>query len=147
MLRPQAADRGVTLETCGEDKEVWIHGDRERLRQVLINLIQNAVEAVDEGGRVEVGAAADGAGARIVVQDDGPGIPEEYLPRIFEPFFSTKPSGTGLGMAITHSLVSLHGGDVQVTCDGGTRVEVTLPPEPPAAIPVDTRPPMLRLGR
>jgi signal transduction histidine kinase len=65
------------------------------------------------------------------VSDDGPGIPDAVLPRIYEPFFSTKEAGTGLGMSIVHSLVSLHGGSIELdTGARGTRFEISLPRRP-----------------
>ena len=87
-----------------------------KIRQVLINLISNAGEAIEEGGRVVVkaGPFPDGEGLILTVADDGPGIPEEDQKRIFEPFFTTKFSGTGLGLAISRRLVEQHGGRLQV---------------------------------
>lgn len=133
LERPAAAQAGATLAFQSKVESLHIEGDPERLRQVFLNLIRNAVEAVSDGGTVTVDVGADGDGVRVSVLDDGPGIEEEHLSRIFEPFFSTKEGGTGLGMAICHSAISLHGGDIEIHLPGagGTEVRVTLPPEPP----------------
>ena len=99
--------------------------DPGHLQQVLINLLTNAIEATPAGGRVEVTApsqADDGRpGVAIAVQDTGSGIPEDVLPRIFDPFFSTKPAheGTGLGLSICRDLVRSNGSDIQVASKPG----------------------------
>lgn len=140
LERPGAAEAGVDLAFVAESDDVEILGDAEKLQQVLLNLVRNAIQAADEDGHVEVTVRRDGHGARVCVRDDGPGIQPEHLPRIFEPFFSTKEGGTGLGMAICHSHVSLHGGDIQVRSQlgEGTEIEVTLPREPPRVEPTPT---------
>ncbi len=95
--------------------------DAGKIRQVLVNLINNAADALESGGTVTMRAAAlvgDG-GVLLTVQDDGPGIPEEKRQTVFEPFFSTKFSGTGLGLAIARSLVEQHGGTLEVESEIG----------------------------
>jgi PAS domain S-box-containing protein len=131
-----AAQRaGVELSFEASCEEIVINGDSEKLRQVLVNLISNGVDAAGPGGRVRIVAERTTGGARVSVIDTGPGIAEEFLPRIFEPFFSTKEHGTGLGMAICHSLVSLHGGDIRISCDNETAVRIELPLHPPGTGP------------
>jgi signal transduction histidine kinase len=107
--------------------------DGSKIRQVLLNLIQNAAEAMEDGGAVTVRASGfpEGGGIVLAVQDDGPGIPPEQLKRVFEPFFSTKFSGTGLGLAIARSLVEQHGGTLQVDSEvgKGTNFYLILPGE------------------
>lgn len=115
--------------------DLSISVDRQRFQQVLINLLQNAAGAIGPTGNIRVIArratTADGAGTRITVADDGPGIAPENLPRIFDPFFSTKPvgKGTGLGLFIVHEIVSQHGGTVSVDSEPGRgcRVVVYIP--------------------
>jgi len=83
---------------------------------------------LSRGGHVTAGVRVDDARCLIRVSDDGPGIPEDVVPRIYEPFFSTKEGGTGLGMSIVHSLVSLHGGSIDLqTGPDGTTFEVAIP--------------------
>lgn len=87
--------------------------DAPQIERVLLNLVLNAIEAVDEGGRVVVrddGLSHDGLLRRIEVEDDGPGIAEGDLDRVFNPFFTKKDTGTGLGLAIAHRIVEAHGG-------------------------------------
>jgi two-component system, NtrC family, sensor histidine kinase HydH len=84
------------------------------LRQVLLNLILNALDVSPRKGRIRLMGCPADEGVELVVSDEGPGIPPELLDRLFEPFFTTKPHGTGLGLAIVHSLVDQHGGRVWV---------------------------------
>jgi PAS domain S-box-containing protein len=131
LQKPVAKQRRVGLSVQASRESIIVEGDAERLKQIILNLVSNAIEAVDEGGHVDVLVEPYGAGARVIVQDDGPGVPEDCLARIFEPFFTTKHAGTGLGMAIAHSLVELHGGTIEVTNTTGARFCVELPRRTP----------------
>ncbi len=127
-MQPAAVARDATLAFERPSAPLRARVDRPKLFQVLENLLRNAIEAVPPGGavRVDLGATADTV--TIAVADTGAGIPEALRSRIFEPFFSTKDHGTGLGMAIVHSLVAMHCGGVDLdTGAGGTRVTVSLP--------------------
>ena len=107
--------------------ELTIEVDRERLQQVLLNLMQNAIEALARGGTVTVRARREPRHAVIDVEDDGPGLPSESAP-IFDAFFSTKPAGTGLGLAIVHRIVTDHGGTIDVESrPGRTQFRIRLP--------------------
>ena len=128
-LTPVLSERGVAL-TCESADDLVIHGDSQRLRQVLANLVGNAADASKPGARVTLRAtpANDGQVA-ITVEDKGRGIGADDLPRIFEPFFTTRPDGTGLGLAICHKVVRAHGGDIRVksTVGEGSTFTVMLP--------------------
>lgn len=121
----------LTMEVTGELPS--INADADQLRQVLVNLAQNAVEAVDEhSGRVVVRASAPAVGAAgvvIEVVDNGKGIPPDVLTRIFEPLFTTKLRGTGLGLALVAGIVRRHGGTIDVTSEPGvgTTFRLALP--------------------
>lgn len=121
---PVAAQRHRVLELRAEDGPVIVEIDPERIKQILLNLVRNALDAATQ--RVVVRVRRDGAGACLCVTDDGPGISAENRARIFEPFFTTKEGGTGLGMAIVHSLVERHGGTIEIHCDHGTTVSISL---------------------
>lgn len=131
LERPEAEQAQVELVTVIPELPVLVGADAERLKQVVLNLLRNALEAVGPGKRVELLVEADGAGAKIAVRDNGAGIPEEILPRLFEPFFTTKDEGTGLGMSIAHKLVEMHGGHITVHNDDGAVFEIHLPRHPP----------------
>jgi signal transduction histidine kinase len=108
-----------------------IRGDRARLRQVLGNLIENAVKYSPEGGEVRVSAAASNGAIRIAVKDGGPGVPDDQQKRIFEKFGradvegGSKP-GTGLGLFIARSIAEAHGGSLEVTSGGEPGATFTL---------------------
>jgi two-component system phosphate regulon sensor histidine kinase PhoR len=128
-----ASRRGVGLAV--RPGEARLQGDRDRLEQALGNLVDNAVKYTPPGGRVELGVEAGGAEVRLVVEDTGPGVPPEHLPRIFERFYRADPSrsreegGTGLGLAIAKHIALAHGGRVEACNrpEGGARFAVVLP--------------------
>jgi signal transduction histidine kinase len=123
-----AERRGARLELQPEPAPLTAEVDGPKLHRVVLNLVRNGIEAVSAGGSVML-SLIPGEGRFVIrVEDDGPGIPEEIRPRIYEPFFSTKDTGTGLGMSIVHSLVALHGGAIDLeTGPQGTRFDVAIP--------------------
>jgi signal transduction histidine kinase len=135
LLQHFARTRGVTLAVKIPPDLPKVLVDPGHLQQVLINLLTNAIEATPPGGRVEVTGAYrpdDGRpGVAIEVRDSGSGIPDDVLPRIFDPFFSTKPAreGAGLGLAICRDLVRSNGSEIQVASlpGEGTTFTVWLP--------------------
>src|SRR5207247_8985442 len=112
-----AANRTGTIEVQVK-ASVPVHtlGDSAELREVALNLILNAVDAMPQGGTIEIGTHMDGKTARFWVADTGAGMTAEVIARIFEPFYSTKGErGTGLGLSASHGIVENHGGDINVT--------------------------------
>ncbi len=125
---PNAQKRNVTLVTTIPNTEIFARVDGPKLHQIVDNIMRNAVEASPDGGRVTVTVASTHDEVEIVIEDNGPGIPIELQARIYEPFFTTKEGGTGLGMSIVHSLVSLHSGTISLdSTPEGTKFVVTLP--------------------
>ena len=124
-----AAPRDVTLTDDCLDKEVFIAGDREAVRKILTNLIDNAIRAVGSEGRIVVSVRTRGEMAVIECIDDGVGIPREIRSRIFEPGVSSRPGGTGLGLSICRSLVAAHGGRIEIIepVSGGTGIRIEIP--------------------
>jgi two-component system sensor histidine kinase PilS (NtrC family) len=141
-VRPAGVEVATRLEPG-----LVLHADPEQLRQVLWNLVLNAAQAMEKGGKLEIGAARTGEppqealpGRRnddqaqqdwveIAVVDEGVGIPMDALDRIFDPFYTTKRGGSGLGLATVHRIVDQHGGSIRVesTLGVGTAVRVRLP--------------------
>ena len=103
--------------------------DPQQFRQAIWNLCLNAVQAMPDGGELRVSASARDGRLEVRVTDTGEGITTEDLPHVFEPFFSTKDQGTGLGLALVHRIVQDHGGEVEVQSvpGAGTTFVVTLP--------------------
>jgi signal transduction histidine kinase len=112
-----------------------LFGVRDQLVQVVLNLVLNAVDATAKGGRIELSARQDGGAVEVVVADDGPGIAAEHAGRLFQPYFTTKKNGTGLGLFVSRKLVSDHGGriDFEPRPGGGTAFRVRLPAVTPQA--------------
>jgi len=104
-------------------------GDQEKLKQVVINLVMNALEAMKEGGTLSVEVACEGEQVRLLVRDTGGGIDPALLAQVFDPFFTTKEGGTGLGLSIVRKIVDLHHGEVRIESERnvGTGVTVLLP--------------------
>lgn len=157
LLKPRAEQQSIRLEYDRPTEPLVLNADPERMRQVLLNLILNAFDALGSGGTVTVstrdtsrtaeGDVLSGDAERWIVlevRDDGPGIPDEFLPRLFEPFFSSKPSGSGLGLTISRRIIEEHGGTLQASNraeDSGAVFRISLPVSDPAAeevsLPVD----------
>ena len=132
-IAPDAAARDTVCRTRATPNLPQIWCDRYQIEQVLVNLLQNAIDAVDGPGEVVVFTADDGPGAVVLgVEDDGPGIPEGVIARVFEPFYTTKHRGTGLGLSIARTIVEGHHGRMwaERRADGprpGARFVVRLP--------------------
>jgi nitrogen fixation/metabolism regulation signal transduction histidine kinase len=131
-LESFARSRNVAL-TCREpDRPLPVEIDTAMLRRVLDNLVHNAVEAIERGGRegrVDIEATATGSTVTVRIVDDGPGIDAENLEDIFAPYYTTRPDGTGLGLAIVKKVVLEHGGTLTVSRTGpdGTTFTIELP--------------------
>lgn len=132
LAERQMAKQGIRVQTRLEPGLPPLLGDANTLQQVLLNLVTNAWDALDTGGELHIETSATPGppvAVRLVVADSGPGIDPDVLPRIFDPFFSTKPRGTGLGLSITDGIVREHGGtiDVESSPGRGTRFVLTFP--------------------
>jgi PAS domain S-box-containing protein len=129
LIEPTARAHSVTLEVEPAAGQLRVRASEAELQQVLLNLSLNAIQACAKGGRVVLGASGDDP-VRIRVMDDGCGIPPEVEKRIFEPFFSARPGGTGLGLFLSLDFVRSWGGDIEVrsTLGSGSTFEVVLPP-------------------
>lgn len=106
--------------------------DAEQIRQVLLNLVLNAVQAMPNGGHITLGSRQTNGCLLLTVSDEGCGIPEEVLDHIFDPFFTTRAEGTGLGLSIAYQIVNGHGGQIsaQNNPGGGATFTLSLPVEP-----------------
>jgi signal transduction histidine kinase len=114
LLAARADKKGIVLVREFAAADALLACDREQLQQVFLNLVLNALQLVLEGGRVGLRTADAGAELRIQVLDDGPGIPEELRRRVFDPFFSRREGGVGLGLTIVQQIVQVHHGEIRV---------------------------------
>jgi signal transduction histidine kinase len=127
---PELARRHAHLsQPPGDAAPLHVRGDESALERVFLNLLLNTTRAIAESGRVDIAAGEEDGDAVVRIGDDGPGIPPAVLPRVFEPFFTTRADGTGLGLAIAHRIVSAHGGRIRIDSSpgAGCAVEVRLP--------------------
>jgi PAS domain S-box-containing protein len=130
LLAPEAATRKVSLEVEPSPFPVPVRIDVERSKQVLVNLVRNALDAVKEGGAVRIAVRRLPEHAEIDVADDGSGVPDPNAP-IFDAFYTTKDRGTGLGLSIVQRIVTDHGGEVSFASrPGATVFTIRLPAEP-----------------
>jgi signal transduction histidine kinase len=131
FLGKEAEYRNISIRTAFPDDLPSIQSDRGKLEQIFINIINNAYAAMKDGGHLDIEISNDTNGIAVKIADDGCGIPDEDIGRIFEPFFSTKTgeSGTGLGLSITYNLVHEIGGKIKVQSQvgRGTRFTIQLP--------------------
>jgi signal transduction histidine kinase len=131
FLGKEAEYRSIEIAISGPENTATIESDRGKLQQIFLNLFNNAFAAMNDGGKLEISIRSHDSQVLILVEDNGCGIPESDLKRIFEPFFSTKSKqgGTGLGLSITYGLVQELGGSITVTSQvgTGTRFFITLP--------------------
>ncbi len=128
LMRSEAQLRQIAITTaCQPDARVW--GDGSKLQQVLLNLLHNSLAACQPGGAIHVECAVDKSHVRLSVADDGAGIAEENLDKIFNLYFTTRESGSGLGLSIVQQIISQHNGSIDVSSQEGqgTRISITLP--------------------
>jgi signal transduction histidine kinase len=129
FLREEMRRKEIDVATTVSEQPIYVRMDPARFRQVLINLLSNAREAVGTGGKIFVSLERRPGRAEIVVSDNGPGVDEEECERIFEPFYSTKNNGSGLGLALVRKFVEEVGGKVQCEANQprGARFRLELP--------------------
>lgn len=117
--RKEARNQRVAIETHVPEDLPPLNADPAQLKQVLLNLVVNALRALPDGGTVDVSAAREDGRVKVSVRDSGPGIPAALQRRIFEPFFTTRPGGSGLGLSIVQKIVHEHGAEIGVSSKPG----------------------------
>ena len=134
LFRDRAARAGLSLEYSDGEELLPVMGDPARLRQVFVNLLDNAVKYTPRGGRIRVEAAQLPGRVQVVISDTGVGIAPEELPRVRQKFYQTDPAnpGSGIGLALVEEIVRLHGGRMEMDSEPGvgTAVTVLLPVAP-----------------
>lgn len=129
LVAPQKDMRTLSIEQRVEEDVPRVRGSADRLSQVVLNLLLNAADAMNGEGEVTVELSSEDDVVVLVVSDSGPGIPEDVLTDIFEPFVTTKPvgQGTGLGLAVCHTIIERLGGTIQASNADGARFEIRIP--------------------
>ncbi len=113
FVRPVAMRQGLAVRVQIDPNVPMMEIDRGLLRQAILNLVKNGLEALSSGGEITIASHFDGEAVDISVSDTGAGIPEDVAPRLFEQFFTTKPQGTGLGLSIARQIAEEHGGEIK----------------------------------
>jgi signal transduction histidine kinase len=129
LVRPQAAQQQVQVTLADPNKAFpLIPLDAEKFEQAVLNLVINALEAMPAGGTLTLDAAVQDGWLQVQVTDTGPGIPPEIQKHLFQPYFSAKSTGTGMGLALSEKLISQHGGHIDYrTGAGGTTFRISVP--------------------
>jgi signal transduction histidine kinase len=132
ILKDGLQRRGIEVVVKVEPGLPSIHGSQGDMEQLFLNLLSNSRDAMPQGGQLLIAARRAELSIQLVVEDNGGGIPPEHLPKVLEPFFSTKPQGNGLGLSICRSIVWQMQGKLEITSipGEGTRVTVTIPISP-----------------
>jgi len=120
FVKPEAENAGIAVELVLDDEVPRVMLDRRYMKQAVLNLVKNAIAAMPSGGKLRLEVMSRNDEVLISVKDTGVGIPEDELPKIFEPYFTTKETGTGLGLTITFKIVKEHQGEINVDSKSGT---------------------------
>lgn len=128
VCAPELARRRIELQIDDQAQALRVEGDPDALHQAVLNIILNACEAMPGGGQLRIGLSARAGQLQLRFRDSGGGIAPALIDRIFEPFVTSKPNGTGLGLAKTRSIIEAHGGQIRCrNVSGGTVFEISLP--------------------
>jgi signal transduction histidine kinase len=130
LLKDQMGRLRIEVIVNINPEGITINGDKNLLEQVLINLLKNSVEALEKSGnkRIEITCSVQNQKTRITVSDNGEGIPEENMERIFIPFYTTREKGSGIGLSLSRQIIRMHGGTLDIRSEPGqgTKVEIIL---------------------
>lgn len=131
LIRPEADQAGVAIETEGLDEPAPVRGDADLLKQALMNVLRNALEAMPGGGRLGVRLKKSNGAVEVEITDTGPGIPEAMREKVFQLYYTTKQNGTGIGLAMAYRAVQLHNGSMEVgrSPGGGAALRIRMPLE------------------
>jgi hypothetical protein len=126
-LTPEASSRNIELSVEGDESEIF--ADRGLLKSAFLNVVLNAIQMMTSGGRLRISLATEGETLHVRFDDTGPGIEPAHLAKVFEPYFSTRDAGVGLGLAMTRDIIADHGGRVTAEnlAGGGCRFEISMP--------------------
>lgn len=128
LFHARMMQNGITLERKYTEKPPLLSLDEEKMKQALINIVQNSIEAMTDGGILKVSTRAREKKVEVKLEDTGAGIPEEDIDKVFEVFYTSKEKGTGLGLPISFHIIEMHGGTIEIESaeDAGTACTITL---------------------
>lgn len=125
LMEGALREKGVLCEMSLNQDQCPVLIDPQQIKQVLINLLKNALEATPDGGRITILSKVENSNARVSIVDSGSGIPPEMISKIFDPFYTTKKKGTGLGLVVCQKIIEEHGGKISIQSDEGKGTEIT----------------------
>lgn len=136
LLETQAILHNIAIEAEYGTDPLWIYGVENQVKQVFINVIKNAIEAMIDGGAISIKLSRESDGVYVRIRDEGPGIGEDQLAKMGQPFYTTKEKGTGLGLMVSYKIVDNHQGKIDVKSElgKGTLFEIMLPFRYPEAV-------------
>ena len=120
MTEKQLSERGIAVITDVPETLPPVDAVSSQLQQVFINLILNSYDAMPGGGELRITGREANGGVEVLFQDNGPGVSQENASSVFEPFFSTKEGGSGLGLTISYNIIAAHGGSLELVPNGGS---------------------------
>jgi len=126
VIAPEVEDRRITTTLSLQPELPLLNLDRDQMKQVIFNLIRNAGQAIGSDGNLTIRTFADDYTVSISFADDGSGIPAEKVGKVFDPYFTTKKTGSGLGLLIVHRIIREHGGELEFESEEGSGTEVTI---------------------
>ena len=126
FLAPEIKDRDILVEQILRSDLPLIEVDRHQIKQAIYNIIKNSLQAMASGGMLRIQTDMDDNYMTLQFTDTGGGIPAEHMARIFDPYFTTKPTGSGLGLMIVRRIVREHGGEIDIVNDEGRGISLTL---------------------
>jgi two-component system sporulation sensor kinase A len=134
LLAAQAIMNNVEIQTKYDESPLWLYGVENQIKQVFINVLKNAIEAMPFGGSIHIYCLREGNDVVTRITDQGPGIDEEQLSKMGQPFYTTKEKGTGLGLMVSYKIVDNHNGRIRAASEigRGTTVDIVLPYAEPA---------------
>ena len=130
LTKHECNKNGIRTELIKGEEPLIVEGDRDKLKQVFLNLVKNSIEAMKNGGNLSVRSGLSDDVVEIKIEDDGCGITEGDMEKIFSPFYTTKQDGTGLGLSISKSIIEAHEGSsftLQSEAGKGTTFRITMP--------------------
>ena len=125
LVGPDAAEKDIRVERTGHPHG-WTRADRDLITQAILNVILNAIQAMEDGGDLKIALQAVGESWVVAIRDTGPGIPLENQEKIYQLYFTTKQRGSGIGLAMTFQVIQLHGGTIDFTSEAGVGTEFRL---------------------
>jgi len=119
LVGPDATERNIQVRCHPCEGPLWVEGDRDRLQQAMLNVVLNAIEAMQDGGVLTLSSSLSHGVCRVDIADTGPGIPPDVLDKIFNLYFTTKDHGSGIGLAMSYRFVQVHNGRLTVFSEVG----------------------------